>query len=295
MHPSNQNPASPARPRLLIVGGNSYVGAACHQALRRTLAVSVTTRNGAAGTISLDLLQTETFRYDTILPGDTLLFCAAVSSPDVCGNNPSLAHRVNVAGPAFFLRRALRQGARVIFLSSDTVIGPTEVSVDETATPNPHGHYARLKQELEDILLAESAAKILRLSLVVSLQDKFSAYLRQCLREGKTPSLLHPLYRNAIHLSDVITLTERLTTGWDHHSARLIHVAGPRCISRIGLAEQFFECVGYSGLYEVERPTAAFYEERPKKIALHSLYLRSILGRDPISIAAGYGMELNSN
>jgi dTDP-4-dehydrorhamnose reductase len=240
----------------------------------------------------LDLLQPAKFAYATITAKDTILFCAAISSPEVCGSNPSHAHQVNVAGPAYFLRQATQQGARIIFLSSDTVVGPTETPADETAAPNPHGNYACLKREVEDILLADSTAKILRLSLVVSLYDKFTSYLRKCLRENQPPALLHPLYRNAVHVSDVAAVIERLTTDWPSHPARIIHAAGPRCISRIGLAEQYFESVGYNGRYLIQQPDAKFFAQRPERIVLCSRHLAGILGREPRSIASGYKLEL---
>ena len=289
-----KSPASAVRPRLLIVGSRSYIGAACYQALQGTFDIRLTNRDGSNGAAPLNLLQPDDFAYSSLGPRDTILFCAAISSPDVCGSNPAMARQVNVTGPTLFLRRALGQGARAIFLSSDTVVGPTAGFADETVVPKPHGHYASFKKELEDILLAESATKILRLSLVISLQDKFTAYLQQCLHEGKTPALLHPIYRNGVHVSDVVALVRNLTLDWDCHPARLIHVAGPRCLSRIGLAEQLFECIGYSGPYTVEKPAEAFYNQRPERIALQSLHLKKILGREPISIATGYRMELKN-
>jgi dTDP-4-dehydrorhamnose reductase len=295
MNMTVSSPETSPRPRLLIVGGNSYVGGACHQALGDAFEIRTTTRQGSNGSLALDLAQPEKFAYASLSPADTVLFCAAISSPDVCGNNPALAHQVNVAGPAYFFRQAGQQGARLIFLSSDTVVGPAEAPADETVAPRPHGKYACLKRELEDLLLAGSTAKILRLSLVVSLQDKFTSYLRKCLRENQPPSLLHPLYRNAVHVSDIAAVTARLATGWSSYPARVIHAAGPRCISRVGLAEQFFEAVGYDGRYTVQLPDPEFYAQRPERIALRSLHFAGILGRDPCSIAAGYRMELTKN
>ncbi len=240
----------------------------------------------------LDLSKPEDFDYSVLRPGDTALVCAAISSPDVCGREPALARQVNVLGPDYFVRHAAERGARGIFLSSDTVIGATNQAADESATPSPHGLYGQMKWELEQRLRALPSTKVLRLSLVISLKDKFTSYLRQCLQEGKPPSLLHPIYRNAVHISDVIALVDHLTRHWERSPANLIHVSGPRCISRIGVAESLFECVGYSGPYSVETPPGAFYAQRPERIETKSAHFGSILGRDPVSIGQGYRSSL---
>ena len=283
-----------ARPktRLLVVGGSSYVGTACQRALRDSFEVSATSRTGAGGTLALDLGRPEAFDYAAIRPGDGVLVCAAISSPDVCANDHRLAQQVNVTGPKYFAQKTVERGANVLFLSSDTVLGPTEQPADENAPVRPAGAYANMKCEMENFLLAETPAKIVRLSLVMSLQDKFTRYVRDCVRRGSPPSLLHPLYRNAVHLADVTRLIGELLGHWPSHSCRIVHAGGSRCLSRIGLAEQLFGCLGYSGGYAVDRPGAEFYQNRPERIELRSLHLAALLGREPLAIAAGYAGEL---
>jgi dTDP-4-dehydrorhamnose reductase len=190
---------------------------------------------------------------------------------------------------------AAKRGARVLFLSSDTVLGSKDQPADEDTAVNPVGDYAKLKSEMESTLLAEGLAKVVRLSLVISLQDKFSSYILRNVRQGAPITLLHPIYRNAVHLVDVILLFRRLFQEWEAHPVRLIHACGSRCLSRIGVAEQLFECLNYSGKFEVQRPPEDFYCQRPERIMMQSRHLAQILCREPLSMAIGYKMELNSS
>jgi dTDP-4-dehydrorhamnose reductase len=281
--------------RVIVVGGSGFVGSAFAKAAVDSFAVVSTTRDGRGNTLALDLLHPEKFRYDEIQSGDSILFSAAISSPDICGKDPQLARQINVNGPAHFLRIAAKRGARIVFLSSDTVLGPSANPAYEDAVINPVGEYAAMKSEMEGILRVEGIAKTVRLSLVISLQDKFSAYVLKNVRQREPITLLHPIYRNAVHLLDVIQLFKRLFKDWGAFPIGSVHACGSRCLSRIGIAEQLFECVGYSGRFGVERPADDFYRQRPEQIMMGSRYFSQILGREPLSMAQGYRAELNAS
>ena len=80
---------------------------------------------------------------------DVIAFCAAISEPTVCANNPELARKVNVSKTIEFIERSIEKGAKVIFLSSDAVYGNIEHQFDEQWKKDPIGIYGKMKSEVE--------------------------------------------------------------------------------------------------------------------------------------------------
>ena len=152
----------------LIVGASGFIGKKLLSTLRETRRVSYTSRHGAGDSTALDLQAPEDFNYSLLNPGDTIYLLAAISSPDICRNQPELARAVNVSGTSVFIRRAIDRGAKVIFFSSDTVYGNRSSGFDETAECDPVGDYAKMKCEVEDGFKADNNFKSVRLSYVFS-------------------------------------------------------------------------------------------------------------------------------
>src|SRR5450759_3029880 len=135
--------------RVLIAGARGYIGAAALRRLRadgtKVLPMSSSPSKGFGW---LGLGNPQSFDSISIRKGDFILLTAAISSPDVCAKEPERVRRVNVEGTNEFISLCIRQGARVIFFSSDTVYGERAEEFNETASCNPAGDYAVMKHEV---------------------------------------------------------------------------------------------------------------------------------------------------
>lgn len=220
-----------------------------------------------------------------------ILFLASISSPDICNKDYDYAHSVNVSGTKNFIQRCLNRNARVLFFSSDTVYGETELAVDECSVPKPFGGYASMKHEIEKIFTGITLFKSMRMSYVISDQDKFTTYLRMCCKKDLQAQVYHPLYRNSIWIDDVLEATMSIFHNWQQHHNQYFNISGPELLSRIDIAQIYKRVVNPKLNYYAFRPEETFYSARPKKIELKFKLLKKILGRNPVTISEAYGFQ----
>jgi len=279
--------------RIVLVGGNGYIGSALAQSLRQqSRNVFAISRTADKDGVCLNLANPADFDYDILREGDCVVLTAAVSSPDVCCRETAMARQVNVDGSAIFIRRCLERQCRVLFFSSDTVYGASN-SVDpivfvETSSRNPVGLYGAMKKEIEDMFLGKPGFCSLRLSYVVSLTDKFTSYLVSCGQHGREAEIFHPFRRSVIGLKDVVAAVGALSDIPDTRLPSACNLCGPQCLSREEIAVVCREVLCPDLQWRLVRPDSGFYAARPEKICLESLYLTDVLGRSPAGIREEY-------
>jgi dTDP-4-dehydrorhamnose reductase len=157
--------------RVLIIGGDSVVGAAFARALtRRGETVYATTRRRdtvGGKRLYLDLAGDE---IETVaLPSvDISFFCAGVSGFASCRNDPVKARRVNVDGTARLARRLTQQGVYSVLLSSTAVFDFQTPHVTAEAPVRPLTVLGQVKAQAEVVFLGLGPlGSILRLTKVV--------------------------------------------------------------------------------------------------------------------------------
>jgi dTDP-4-dehydrorhamnose reductase len=156
--------------RAIVVGGDSRIGMALAAALaRRGDVVHATTRRacGAEGGMRLDLAD-EASAAQPLPAADIAFFCAAITRFADCRADPVRARQVNVTGPAALAKRLVREGTRVVLLSTNAVFDGAIPRVPADLPPSTSSLYGRLKIEAESLFLAlGSAASVLRLTKVL--------------------------------------------------------------------------------------------------------------------------------
>ena len=211
--------------------------------------------------------------------GDLVIVTAALSSPDVCMHEPARARAVNVDGAIRTIGAALTRGARVVFLSSDTVYGETQSPVDESTPPNPAGAYAGMKHEVEKRFADEAGVKMVRLSYVFSAHDRFTSHLIRCAETGEVVQIFHPFMRAVVHLEDVVDAILGIGSRWNSFAARIINLGGPQLLSLIDYAEILRDVALPNLRFSVTEPAEAFFTGRPRAIDMRSPIFEGILGR----------------
>lgn len=281
--------------KILVVGKNGFIARSLIQKLQLAeFDFAVTSRQAAPesqNTFQLDLTGTDLVPDEIIQEYSNVVFLAAESSPDVCRDDFSKAHSINVIGTSRFIERCIGLGAKVLFFSSDTVYGNTgNEIVDEKSELCPFGPYAEMKVELEAMFSKQNLFKTMRMSYVVSIQDKFSSYLQSCAKKGEEVDIFDPLIRSPISLVDVIDVIPKSFLHWDINNK--VNLCGPEVMGRLDIFNAFAQASKQRLKYNVSRPNEDFYKARPESIQMKSIYLPEMLGREAASIEAGYMKEL---
>jgi len=251
------------------------------------------TSSSGAGQVRLDLTAPEEFDDAALRNVGLVVHAAAASSPDICRNQPELAHQINVAGAIAFIETCLRQDKHVIFFSSDTVYGDRQEPFHEDAETSPAGSYAAMKHAVERHFQGRAGFKAFRLSYVVWNGDKFTRYLRSCLQSGRPAELFDPFCRSAVHVDDLLQAVNALHARWDAFPGNVLNVCGPRMVSRAEMAEAFSRAAGGGLQTTVTTPEPAFFTNRPRYIHMCSRYFGQVLGHAPTSIDTMYRKEFS--
>lgn len=277
--------------KIHVIGSTSYIAKRLLRRLDHRNDVICYARHGGPGVISLDLTDLNKSVFSQIDRGDFVVLLAAVSSPDECHIHYEASYQINVTGTKQFVEECLLRGARVLFFSSDVVVGACDVAHDETMPVNPIGEYGQMKYAIEQAFSSHPNFKAFRLSYVLSKEDKFIKFLQKSSQNNEVPDVFDALYRNVVYLEDLIDgiiALEKTFTQWD---TPIFHICGPELLSRKDLAQIYQQVVDPKLHFSVSVPGAAFFEARPNTIAIKSRYFSQLLQREPTKIAKALALE----
>lgn len=277
--------------KLFVVGARGYIGKKVFEAGGNKFSVVGTSSDKAPGLTLLSLDSPACFDYDLISPDDVVVLTAAISSPDICSSDYGRAYRVNVLGTCQFISEIISRGARVIFFSSDTVYGERNSCFALTEHINPAGEYAFMKAEVEKKYLGVPLFKSIRLSYVFSREDKFTSYLVDCAKSDTIAEIFHPFNRSIVHRDDVICGVLSLAKYWNDFTQQVINFGGPNVLSRVDYAKCLKRYAFPNLKFRVIEPGNAFFENRPRVIAMESNILPMLLRRSSHNLAEAIQIE----
>jgi dTDP-4-dehydrorhamnose reductase len=130
-----------------------------------------------------------------------IIHAAAVSAPDLCENNPSMARAVNAEGTQNIVDAAKENKRRIVYVSTDMVFDGKKGSYSETDMPEPVNFYGKSKLEGENICLKSAAETIVvRITLQygwgTKVSSSFSDWLIKKLKSGEKAPLFTDQYRS---------------------------------------------------------------------------------------------------
>lgn len=256
--------------RIAIVGSSGYIAGFLENSFESILRIDKT--HGAD--VYLNLAEAEMFDYSVLDDIDYVIFTAAISSPDICSNEFEKCWNINVTGTEYFIKSSISHGCKVLFFSSDAVFGdiPGEI-YNELSETNAQTAYGRMKKAVEDYFKDESNFKAMRLSYVVSKNDRFVSYCLKCMCKGEIAEIFHPFYRNCIPVTDVVSTVEWLIKHWESFDSQVLNVAGNELVSRVRIVDEMNRLYDNRLKYIITTPSEEFYINRPKITQMESLYL----------------------
>lgn len=224
----------------------------------------------------LNLENPEGFNYASLNQIDTIIFTAAISSPDECASQYEKCWKINVEGTVIFIGNVLTMGKKVLFFSSDAVFGDDNRIFTESSETNAVTPYGKMKKYVEDKFKLNKNFKAIRLSYVTSKNDRFISYCCKCIKDKQIAEIFHPFYRNCITVTDVINVVKWLINNWDKYTSFVLNVTGRELVSRIRIADEINRICNNKLKYTVINPGNEFYKNRPSITQMTSNYLWSM-------------------
>ena len=274
-----------------IVGATGYVGRHLLKRIPVGQEVLCYGRNNNNSMHKLDLANVQETDLGKVARGDYVVLLAAISSPDICRDQYELAYHINVEGTQKLIKGCLQRGARVLFFSSDVVVGETEFAVSESMPVHPVGDYGKMKRQIEELFENDPKFKVFRLSYVFSREDKFMWYLQHCVKNGEKADVFGALYRNVVYLEDVLEAVIALEKSFNCWENTVFHLSGPQLLCRADLANIYKREIAPNFQFHTCTPPEGFVNARPNCIETKSLYLSALLGRKPTSMAVAMKKE----
>lgn len=231
----------------VVVGGDGLVGSHLSCLAEETSAqVILTTRRKDAGDGRLFAdLESGNIADVIAAKADVVFLCAAMTSMQACRENPELSYRINVTGTVDLASQLVKQGAFVVFLSSNTVFNGFAERPDEHESYAPVTEYGRQKVSAERQLMAipgaEERIAIVRLSKVISPYAGMTAEFLRRFRSGESCHAFEDLKMSPISLGYVsgalLAIASRRLSG-------IFHLSGAEEMSYVDFARRLAIHIG---------------------------------------------------
>jgi len=217
--------------------------------------------------------------------GDTFIFLAGISSPEICSSDYDYAYKINVIKTLELINWLTKRSIRVIYCSSDAVFGNRGSIAHDEDNLDPIGEYAVMKMLVERSCADNRLVKIARFSYVLGGKDKFSEMLIESDLNGSLVKVFRNFDRNVVLLDDVLEGLAALIDKWTSIRFSSINFSGPKLISRVKLVEVIKRDILPNLIYEVIDAPSEFWISRAKSISTECKNFSIILGRKPRGIS----------
>jgi dTDP-4-dehydrorhamnose reductase len=216
------------------------------------------------------------------LQADWIIHCAALTNVDWCEEHPAEAYRVNAEMPRHLAAAAHRVGARLVYISTDSVFAGDRGSYSEEDFPAPRNVYAQSKwageraarEELPECLVVRTCIYGWNLQRKQSLAE----WIHHRLESGQPVPAFHDVVFTPILANDLSeVIVEMLGKGL----TGLYHVAGAEPLSKYEFAVRLADAFGYQRrlVHPISIGDSALKAPRPRNTALATAKIAQALGR----------------
>lgn len=241
--------------------------------------------------LAVDLAdEAETRRIFQELGPSSVVHCAAATNVDWCEEHPEEAHKINVIVPAAIAAISSRIGARLLYISTDSVFDGGRGNYAEDDPPKPVNVYAKTKLQGErEVLRQNPTASIARVSIYgwnAQNKDSLAEWVLKRLALGS----LVPGFSDVIFCPVLANdLAEVLLALLDRDLAGLYHAVGSEPVSKYEFARRVASSFGFDpGQVVPARLTdARLTARRPLNTSLNTGKICAALGRPMPDVEAG--------
>lgn len=235
----------------LIFGGDGEIGGALARTLLKTNAGVVTTSRRRKPEIPnsrlLNLEHPERFQLRGAV--DVAFFCAGMTSPATCQEQPGLSWTVNVQSQIRLLRELYAQGTFIVYFSSNLVFDGTTSHVKAGDRHQPLCRFAEQKVAIEEHLSKlDNGYSIVRVSKAVGPTTPFLRTWANQLRAGEMIQAVQDMSIAPVDLDELIRCVMQIGT---NRKEGIFQFSGDKDVPYDRMAIELAEQLGVSsGLVE---------------------------------------------
>ena len=276
--------------RFLVIGASGLVGRCLTDRLRKHGAFVVGTYASRPGAQlrRLDIMDPSQIGACLAETRPQAIFLtAALTHVDYCEDHGEEARRINVLGPCRVAEHARREGAKLVFYSTEYVFDGVDGPYDEEATPNPMSVYGRTKLEAENaILQIVPEALILRTTVVFGWDPEsknFAMQIYDRVQRGLEITVPHDQLGSPTWVGFLADVSLRLV---EQGVSGIVNVVGKDIVPRTEFARALIKLFGGKPERVIPVSTASLRQKaaRPLRGGLQTGKLRELLGQEPISL-----------
>jgi dTDP-4-dehydrorhamnose reductase len=211
-----------------------------------------------------------------------LIHTVALTSVEVCEQNPSLAHKINVSLAENVAVACRYTGVKLVHISTDHLFDGSRPNAREDWMPVPLNVYGKTKGEAED-----RVSEICQDALIIrtnfygwgpDYRPSFSDMVVRALREGRSLTLFDDVHYTPTLMEPMIEAVNELVGSG---AAGIYHLVGDDRVSKfefgMALAEEFGLDRGQIRRGSIEDMPQLV--RRPKDMSLSNAKLKAALGR----------------
>ena len=285
--------------RLLVTGAGGFVaGSVIRQATGNWKVEALSGKEcpvdlPGLGWHKIDLLDPDSVEglFREIKP-DAVVHAAAVADIDFCESHRDIAERINAGVTGRLVDLCNRTGARMVYLSTDSVFDGARGNYTEEDKPSPINYYAETKVRGEEAVRAmDENWVIARLALVVGLPvigagNSFLPKMIDAMESGKEVGFPGNEIRTPV---DVITLGRALLELADREETGIFHLAGNDAISRFDMAKRIAEKWGFPSTLVVRKDSGSIpgRAPRPRDASLDNTRSKRLLETPMLDLIEG--------
>jgi dTDP-4-dehydrorhamnose reductase len=214
---------------------------------------------------------------------DVVLHAAALADVDRCEREPETARAQNVEVPARLARWCGERGARMVFLSTDSVYAESGLAKDEEAPLGPMNVYAAGKREAEERVrdLCPEKHLILRTNFFgwsPRSGAQLAEWILSLLQAGKTVPGFTDVWFSPLLAND---LAEQVASLLEHGATGTLNAGGRDGCSKFQFARELARVTGHDPLRVVENSVdkVAFQARRSRNMVMDSSRMAAATGR----------------
>lgn len=251
---------------IIYIGGNGKLA----RFLKNSYNVKSTSRI-PNDPLYFDLNDTENLNLINRLESCTVVFGAAISSPEYCDDCFEECYKINYINTSKAIKLLLKKN-KVIFLSSDLVYSGNnqEIALTEEIEPLPSGSYEKLKFKIEREFNTNPSFSVIRLSYVEFSDNSFFSYLNDCFLNNNTAKIIDPLIRHVTDPNQIFSTIEKYHNGSINYP--VINLSGSKQ-SRIDLLKKWEKLTGNKLSFEIIPIEDSELKNKPKYLNFRSIYL----------------------
>ena len=230
--------------------------------------------------------------FDKVSP-DAVILTAAMTNVDACERDPTIANRINAAGPELVARACKKTSANLVHVSTDYVFDGTKTRrYTETDAQRPISVYGVSKLAGErSVLSTLPEAAVVRPAVLygwnpIPEKMNFVTWVLRKLRASDPVKLFEDQIVSPTLADDLAGVLLDLA---DRHASGVWHASGPDCLDRPSCGRMIAKAFGLdeSLVAPVPSSSVSLPARRPKYSCLDITKVEEFLGRKMMSFEEG--------